>query len=146
MTSLFSSTCTGKGQAGAPRRAVGLVFQVELGGGGVLHTGGGAHVVVHFGQQIGFPAAAEIQDLVVAAARVLAEVVAPQQGGGAGAEKIGELHAVRSVDDRACRRWSVPAPGVAGLVEPEMHLAVFHVHQVGAAAAVEVRQEQAPGS
>ena len=40
----------GKGQVGGPVETIFFVFQVKLGGGGVLDAGGGPQVVVHLNQ------------------------------------------------------------------------------------------------
>ena len=116
----------GKGQVGGPVETIFFVFQVKLGGGGVLDAGGGPQVVVHLNQQMGFDAAAEIQSLEIAAGLEV-KIVAPDQGGRAGAEYVGKLDGRGVGDIGGAVNDLFLAPAVAGLVQPEMHLSEIDI-------------------
>ena len=75
---------------------------------------------------MGFDAAAEIQSLEIAAGLEV-KIVAPDQGGRAGAEYVGKLDGRGVGDIGGAVNDLFLAPAVAGLVQPEMHLSEIDI-------------------
>ena len=92
-------------QLGDPGGAVGLILKEVFGRGRIAHPRRRAHVVAHFGEDVGFDAAAKIEGFVIAfgLSRI---IVAPQEGRGAGSEYVGKLNGVHVADESASPEWS----------------------------------------
>ena len=102
----------------------------------------GAQIVAHLREQIGLLPAADVQHLVVSA-RHPPEVVAPDDAGGAGPVDVREADRGEVRGEGRSLDGLPIAPGIAGLVEPEVDYRGLEIDQVGRAGTVEIDQEQA---
>ena len=128
------------GDPGPPRQGI---LQGKASGGGVADGGFGTQVVAAVDQQMGLALRHQRQIAQLPAA-VPRQGGRPHQAGGAVAEQIHAGHLGAGVDRRERRQGRHGAPAVARLVEGQPHALAMQVDQIGGAAAVDVRQQQAP--
>ena len=131
-----------EGQLGDPGCSGLLILQIKLGGRSIRDLGFAAEVVDGLDEQMRFLPAHEV-DIADGAARVARQGGRPDEAGGAVAKQIDRGHGRQVVDAREGAEDAPFAPGIAGLVEVELHALATEVQDIDQAGAIDICEANA---